>query len=339
MDFVYFLGRFHVLVLHLPIGIILITLLLEWLARNPRYRHLDPAAGYLWVAAAVSAIVTAALGYMHFAEGGFLGPSANAHRLYGTSVAVVTTLIWLLRFQWPAIYKRVQTVAGVVLLVLLILAGHYGGNLTHGSSFLIAYAPGQTAELRLEASPVSAPRATAEPRQADLKIVQKLYAAGFLVRQVSQTDPLLVVSVYAPGAPIQAEQLAALMSAAELVTELDLQSSSIADRDLDGLQRFTELARLRLDNNDVTDAGVRLLAGLPRLSYLNLYGNSAVSDASVDALSDMTQLQRVYLWQTSVSEAGAERLRQRRPDLRVELATTARFVAEGQRAADQVGKN
>jgi hypothetical protein len=153
--------------------------------------------------------------------------------------------------------------------------------------------------------------------------VEKLYQAGFLVRQVSQTDPMLVVSVSAPGEPIGAEQLAALMSAAAHVTELGLQSSGIDDSDLAGLQAFTELTRLRLDNNEVSDAGIGVLAGLPRLSHLNLYGNSAVSDASVDALSGMTQLQRVYLWQTSISEAGAERLRQRRPDLGVELATTA----------------
>ena len=62
MDFVYFLGRFHVLVLHLPIGIIVALFALEYLSRKERYRYLEAAAPYLWVATAVSAVVTVVLG-------------------------------------------------------------------------------------------------------------------------------------------------------------------------------------------------------------------------------------------------------------------------------------
>ena len=77
MDFIYFLGRFHVLVLHLPIALVLIAVVAEWLARRERYRSLEPALGLLWAATAVTAIATVVLGYMHFAEGGFTGPSAR----------------------------------------------------------------------------------------------------------------------------------------------------------------------------------------------------------------------------------------------------------------------
>ena len=37
-DFIFFLGRFHVLVLHLPIGIILAAVALDWIARSPVQR-------------------------------------------------------------------------------------------------------------------------------------------------------------------------------------------------------------------------------------------------------------------------------------------------------------
>ena len=36
-EFVFFLGRFHVLALHLPIGIVIAAVVLDWLARRPRY--------------------------------------------------------------------------------------------------------------------------------------------------------------------------------------------------------------------------------------------------------------------------------------------------------------
>ena len=51
-------------------------------------RRSRSAAPLLWGAAAISAVLTAVLGYLHFAEGGFTGPSAEAHGLWGTVTAV-----------------------------------------------------------------------------------------------------------------------------------------------------------------------------------------------------------------------------------------------------------
>jgi uncharacterized membrane protein len=142
MDFVYFLGRFHVLVLHLPIGIIVALFVLEYLSRKERYRYLDAASPYLWGATAISAIVTVVLGFMHFAEGSFTGPSGSQHRFYGTVVAVVAAGVALLRVSnFASSYKPLFFPASLVLLVLVSITGHYGGNLTHGSTFLVEYAP------------------------------------------------------------------------------------------------------------------------------------------------------------------------------------------------------
>jgi uncharacterized membrane protein len=142
MDFVYFLGRFHVLVLHLPIGIIVALFVLEYVSRKERYRYLEAASPYLWGATAISALVTVLLGFMHFAEGSFTGPSAEQHRFYGTVVAVVATGVAFLRVSsFAPSYKPLFFPASLVLLVLVSLTGHYGGNLTHGSTFLVEYAP------------------------------------------------------------------------------------------------------------------------------------------------------------------------------------------------------
>ena len=97
MDFVYFLGRLHVVVLHLPLGIIVAVFVLEWLARKEQYRYLAAASPFLWGATAISALVTVLFGYMHFAEGGFDGPSGSQHRTFGTIFAVLVTLVALLR--------------------------------------------------------------------------------------------------------------------------------------------------------------------------------------------------------------------------------------------------
>ena len=72
-DFVFFLGRFHVFALHLPIGIILAAVALDWTARRATYRQLAVLSPFLWALAAASAVLTVVLGYMHFAEGAFSG--------------------------------------------------------------------------------------------------------------------------------------------------------------------------------------------------------------------------------------------------------------------------
>lgn len=142
MDFVYFLGRWHVLVLHLPIGIICALFVLEWLARKEKWRRLEAASPFLWIATAVSALVTVVLGYMHFAEGGFVGSSAYQHRNFGTALAVIATVIAFIRVgSFAGNYKPLLFPAAALMLFLAALTGHYGGNLTHGSTYLVEYAP------------------------------------------------------------------------------------------------------------------------------------------------------------------------------------------------------
>jgi uncharacterized membrane protein len=142
MDFLYFLGRFHVLVLHLPIGIIVAVSVLEWLARKEKYKYLEAASPFLWGALALSALVTVTLGYLHFEEGSFVGSSAIQHRNFGTAVALIATAVAFLRTSgFGESYKPVYFPASILLLVLVSITGHFGGNLTHGDTYLVEYAP------------------------------------------------------------------------------------------------------------------------------------------------------------------------------------------------------
>jgi uncharacterized membrane protein len=139
-EFGFFLGRFHVLLLHLPIGIVIAAVVLDWLARRPRYAPLVSAAPLLWSLAAISAVLTAILGYLHFGEGSFTGASAEAHRLWGTITALAAVAgWWLARGGGRASAARLAT--GIVMLSLVSITGHHGGNLTHGTTFLGEYAP------------------------------------------------------------------------------------------------------------------------------------------------------------------------------------------------------
>lgn len=139
--FIYFLGRFHVVALHLPIGLVLLAVLAHVLARNPRHHWLQQALPLLWGTSAASAVVTVILGMMHFSEGGFSGPSASAHRNWGITFALTTVVAWaLVRFR-PSIYARTGGLLAALAIVMVTMTGHHGGNLTHGNTFLVEYAP------------------------------------------------------------------------------------------------------------------------------------------------------------------------------------------------------
>ena len=142
MEWLFFLGRFHLLVLHLPIGIILVAIAVEIASGRRTLGRPETAGSFLWAAAAVTAIVTATLGYLHYLEGGFAGASARIHMIAGTSVAVLTTLAWLLRMWMTSLYARARYGIAFVLVILVFVTGHYGGNLTHGPTFLAEFAPG-----------------------------------------------------------------------------------------------------------------------------------------------------------------------------------------------------
>ena len=463
-DFVFFLGRLHVLALHLPIGIVIAAVALDWLARRERHRALARVAPFLWGAAAVSAVLTAVLGYLHFAEGGFTGASAESHRFYGTVTAVAAVFVWWLARRGAGAVDGLRLAAGLVMLALVSVTGHYGGNLTHGTTFLIEYAPAPlraligAAERRppvtsvamadpyldvvqplleqrcggchnddkrnggfsmasydftlvggdtgravvpgnVEASellyrvslppddeafmpaegktPLTAAQveimrwwveagaphettvgalriaadiesllagqlglggapAAAGTVSADSRLVARLFAAGFLVRQRAEDDAQLVVSVNSPGGPLDDAAVAALAAAAPQVVDLNLSNAGLDDEGIGALGDLPAVTHLRLARNRITDRGLAALGDLRVLEHLNLYGNVGVTDAGLESLARIASLRELYLWQTGVSAAGVERLRAQRPDLEVELGSAGVLAAVG--AAGEAAK-
>jgi uncharacterized membrane protein len=146
MQFIWFLGRFHVLLVHLPLGILTLAVALEILVRFRPFRSLKSAVAPAWIAGAISALATVALGFMHATEESFEDvPEVEAHQWAGVTLAAVACLIAVLRVYGGAlgrVYDRLWGVPVVATLCLMFLTGHLGGSLTHGDSYLVQYAPG-----------------------------------------------------------------------------------------------------------------------------------------------------------------------------------------------------
>jgi hypothetical protein len=100
MQFIWFLGRFHVLLVHLPLGILTLAVALEILVRFRPFRFLETAVAPAWIAGAISALATVALGFMHATEESFEDmPAVEAHQWAGMTLAAVTCLIAILRMR------------------------------------------------------------------------------------------------------------------------------------------------------------------------------------------------------------------------------------------------
>jgi len=170
-----FLGRFHVLLLHVPLGVLVLAIGMEALSRWPRFHvdgrsPLDPALPLVWAVGALSAVATVALGYFHAQEPGFTGAGVNQHRWAGTALALFAVLIWAWRGDAPRSFARVWPASLAVLVALLLVTGHLGGALTHGADYLTEVArPGARVAAR--------PRVT-DPARADvyLDVVAPLLA-------------------------------------------------------------------------------------------------------------------------------------------------------------------
>lgn len=133
-----FLGRFHPLVVHLPIGILILSFMMEGLSRWQKYAALDKAVPFALLVGSGSAALAAALGYLLSWSGDYDPDTLWWHQYLGIGVAVLGFGCYWLKQRAN---KNLALGAQGLLLVMLSIAGHLGGNLTHGATYLTEYAP------------------------------------------------------------------------------------------------------------------------------------------------------------------------------------------------------
>lgn len=137
-DIVLFLGHLHPLLVHLPIGLIVLLAALELFARTNRFRQANSNSGLILALAVPAAAVTVLCGWLLSQAGGYQDKLLQWHKWTGISTAVacaVTALLYRLNLKTAYRVCLFSTVG------LLTVAGHYGGSLTHGSDYYVRYAP------------------------------------------------------------------------------------------------------------------------------------------------------------------------------------------------------
>ncbi|MBX2891408.1 MAG: hypothetical protein KF734_10800 [Saprospiraceae bacterium] len=124
------LGRLHLVLLHLPIGFLLLAgalVVLSFWKKTSVYR---PALDWSVGLGAVAAVLAAVCGWLLAQTGGYDEALLLRHQWLGFASAVLVPCAWLLRHsRWY--FHSVAVAVGVV-----SAAGHFGGTLTHGEGFL-----------------------------------------------------------------------------------------------------------------------------------------------------------------------------------------------------------
>ena len=129
-----FIGRLHPLLVHLPIGFLVLLGVLEGLALLPRFKHASSVSRLIVAMCVPIVIFSAACGWVLSWSGGYDEHTLWWHKWLGTAlVPAIMILAMLQRRGWVTIYRGWL----VVTLVLLSVAGHFGGSLTHGSDYFL----------------------------------------------------------------------------------------------------------------------------------------------------------------------------------------------------------
>lgn len=172
-DAALFFGRFHPLVVHLPIGFFLLVAAGEAATFHPRLRErVEPALGLLVPISAAAALGAFVMGQLLALEGGFPAQALSNHRRLTLLAVIGMAACWVLFERQHAkagqgrwLYRGVMGAT----LGLLSLGAHFGGTMTRGEAYLSKYAPDfmkpllGAAEPQKPAQPVKAAAAGVEP--------------------------------------------------------------------------------------------------------------------------------------------------------------------------------
>jgi len=133
-------GRMHPLVLHFPIVILILAMLLEFFRFRPEFiddKLYQQFTTTLLLVGALFSAITVIMGLFLSHELGYASSNLQWHKWFGVCVTFMATIIYW--FRGKSRYSTtVARVNAVVLVFFVIVAGHFGADITHGDNFILA---------------------------------------------------------------------------------------------------------------------------------------------------------------------------------------------------------
>ena len=136
LEFSSFIGRLHPLVVHLPIGFLILAVLFDFPAIRSRMNN----TSLLWFFSFISSVLAVVLGLLLSNSGHYIEAQLSLHKWSGILLTILCGLGWMMRspfFNIPD-FKKLNN---LLVILALLFVGHKGGSLTHGENYLYEDAP------------------------------------------------------------------------------------------------------------------------------------------------------------------------------------------------------
>lgn len=131
------LGRLHPLIVHLPIGFIILGLLLQWYDRKTG--QFPKVIGLIYIWAGISAVLACITGYLQYLGEGYGFDTVKWHLWSGIATALFCFLMYARIQKWKPmdLLSKIPILAfSILFFVLISFTGHQGGTITHGEEYL-----------------------------------------------------------------------------------------------------------------------------------------------------------------------------------------------------------
>ena len=122
-----FIGHLHPVIVHLPIGILLLGVLMMVYEHYSKV-DLQTPISLAFLVGSISAVLACIAGWILSNSGEYDALLVQKHQWTGISTAVIGLLVYFL--------KQYRKLLAVILTLLVLITGHYGGTLTHGENYL-----------------------------------------------------------------------------------------------------------------------------------------------------------------------------------------------------------
>jgi len=130
------IGHLHPLLVHLPIGILLLGFLLEIVYRKKHSTISKEIILTVLLIGAISAVISLATGWLLGEDGGYDETLLFRHRWLAVAFTVLTTALYFIKKSSNALALKLYFPIYLIVLIIIGITGHYGGSMTHGENYL-----------------------------------------------------------------------------------------------------------------------------------------------------------------------------------------------------------